>query len=63
MSKTETPKRGRPFLSDEDRRDYRVFIKVNLSERKAIDDAAAAAGTSVAEFVRETILKAARRKR
>jgi hypothetical protein len=57
---TNTPKRGRPFKSDDERRDApRLVIKLNAAERAALE---AAGDGDLSVWARETLLRAARRR-
>lgn len=54
--------RGRPFKSDDERRDApRIAVKVTQAERDALEGAAAAAGKDFTVWCREVMLRAAKR--
>jgi hypothetical protein len=56
-------KAGRPPKAAKDRRDRDMKIPLNEGEREAIEQAAAADDTKPVTWCRETLLRAARRKR
>jgi hypothetical protein len=59
-AKPETaPKRGRPFVADDDRREGRIPIKVSDNERAALEAGAKAAGAKLGVWLRELGLAAA----
>ena len=54
-------RRGRPPLEHHERRDADLHIRFKAEERDELDGAAERAGLTLSEWVRQVVLRAARR--